>query len=105
MSRTKSNSEREDRIEMEIVVDCYNEHERRIGWSCYLEDKLQFPFQARCIKKRSVSPLNKDEEVTVLGMLDDDSCDGLGEIKVKIRWQSRTMGAPLEQFMGIDVDD
>ena len=31
---------REERIEMEIVVDCYNDSERATGWFCYLEDRL-----------------------------------------------------------------
>ena len=47
---------REDRIDMEIVVDAYNSEERAMGWYYYLEDQLNFPFLARCVEEREVSP-------------------------------------------------
>jgi len=52
MSQIKENKERERRIDMEIVVDAYNEVERAMGWYYYLQDGLKFPFKARCIQKR-----------------------------------------------------
>lgn len=58
---SKTDKVREERITMEIVVDCYNEPERFTGWFCYLEDKLEFPFCARCIARRNVSPLKKEK--------------------------------------------
>jgi hypothetical protein len=47
MAKHKIDQAREERIEIEIVVDCYNESERYSAWICYLEDKLEFPFRAR----------------------------------------------------------
>jgi hypothetical protein len=47
---------REYRIEMEIVVDAYGEEERAMGWYCHLQDNLTFPFPARCIAERMISP-------------------------------------------------
>ena len=79
---------------MEVVVDCYNEAERFAGWFCYLEDKLEFPFRARCIARREVSPLRKGEEVEVIGMLDDGR-DNPSDIFMKIKWQRRKLGVPL----------
>ena len=55
-SHLKENKTREQRIEMEVVVDAYNAEERAMGWYCYLEEKLKFPFKARCKSKRAVSP-------------------------------------------------
>ena len=49
-SKPKEDPEREERIIMEIVVDCYNGSERYSGWICYLEEKLKFPFRARCFR-------------------------------------------------------
>lgn len=40
------NSEIENRIEMEIVVDAYDESERAMGWYYYLQDNLNVPFKA-----------------------------------------------------------
>jgi len=42
--KPKRDETREERISMEIVVDAYNEQERAMGWYCYLEDTLSFPF-------------------------------------------------------------
>jgi hypothetical protein len=67
-------SARERRIEQEIVVDAYTSDERAIGWHCYLDDKLGFPFKAKCIAAREISPLKKGEVVEVLGMAPADDC-------------------------------
>ena len=55
--KPKKDEAREERISMEIVVDAYGEAERAMGWYCYLEDKLSFPFLTRCILERATSPL------------------------------------------------
>ena len=44
----KSEADREPPILTEIVVDAYGADERAMGWYCYLEEKLGFPFTARC---------------------------------------------------------
>ena len=44
MPKSKIDKAREERIQNEIIVDCYNESERFGGWYCYLEEKLKFPF-------------------------------------------------------------
>jgi Calcium binding len=60
MAKHKIDQACEERIEIEIVVDCYNESERYSAWICYLEDKLEFPFRARCVTARKSSPLKSD---------------------------------------------
>ena len=30
-----------------------------MGWHCYLDDEIQFPFQATCIAPKIISPLRK----------------------------------------------
>jgi hypothetical protein len=72
MPKSKIDQAREERITNEIVVDCYNESERFSGWCCYLEDKLKFPFRARCVVTDPVSPLKRGEEIEVIGLLGDD---------------------------------
>lgn len=98
MSKAKPTSDhaREDRITMEIVVDAHNSKERAIGWCCYLENKLQFPFTATCIARRSISPLQPKDEVEVLTMADSDECSG--EMFVTIRWKHRGLAVPLSQL-------
>jgi Calcium binding len=103
MPKSKIDQAREERITHDIVVDCYNESERFSGWCCYLEDKLKFPFRARCVVMDPVSPLKRGEEVEVIGLIGDDR-PSPGGIFAQIRWQGRKMGVPLAQLKGVEVD-
>ena len=88
---------REKRIEMEIVVDAYNEEERAIGWYCYLGDTLNFPFLTRCIKERPTSPLEFGDEVEVIGMAPENECER--EMFVETPWEPDwTLAVPLSQL-------
>ena len=103
MTRIKENDDREERIRMEIVVDAYDEAERALGWYYYLEEKLNFPFKAKCIAERAISPLEKGDKVEVVGMPKEDECEK--EMLVNITWQKRTLAVPLSQLEGIKVDE
>jgi hypothetical protein len=93
----KRDETREERIEMEIVVDAYTEEERARGWYYYLEDKLHFPFLTRCIKERPISPLRVGDEVEVVGMAPEDECEK--EMFVETPWEhERTLAVPLSQL-------
>lgn len=59
----ETNSEIENRIEMEIVVDAYDQAERAMGWYYYLQDNLSVPFKAECILSVSTSPLKLGEVI------------------------------------------
>ena len=102
-AKPKRDEERENRIAMEIVVDCYNEHERAMGWCCYLDDQLEFPFTATCIAKRPISPLHVKDEVEVIDMADEDECES--EMFVTIRWEKDGLAVPLSQLKPIDNTD
>ena len=102
--RPKQEDDREERITMEIVVDCYNESEAWTGWFCYLENTLSFPFKASCIKSRKTSPLKLGEQMTVVGMLNDDDGSKFGEMMVEVESEDDTMGVPLAQIKGVNVD-
>ncbi len=95
-ARPKRDEAREDRITIEIVVDAYNDQERALGWYCYLENTLQFPFQATCIVKHAVSPLKVKDKVEVIGMSDDAECQS--EIFVTISWSNDILAVPLAQL-------
>ena len=49
MAKARRNHGREIRIHDEIIVDAHGPEEQAMGWYYYLEEKLQFPFQAQCI--------------------------------------------------------
>lgn len=101
MARVTEDKERENRIMMEIVVDAYGEQESAMGWYYYLEDKLRFPFPARCVVERTISPLKLKDQVEVIGMPDEDECKH--EMFVTIRWQKDELAVPLSQLSPISA--
>lgn len=81
---------------MEIIVDAYGPEEQAVGWYCYLENELGFPFSAQCTLERSTSPLKKGEKLEVTGMAAQDDCES--EMFVTVRWNRRTLAVPLGQL-------
>jgi len=69
------------------IVDARPE-EQAMSWYYYLEGKISFPFQARCLVAKAVSPLRKGETVEVLRMAIEDACEH--DMFVQIRWRRRT---------------
>jgi Calcium binding len=95
-TKSKSDEAREERIAMEIVVDAYDEEEQAMGWCNYLEETLETPFRARCIKERAISPLKVGDEVDVVGFASDE-CER--EMFVEIPWDTKpTLAVPLAQL-------
>jgi hypothetical protein len=100
--RPALNRAREHRIAEEIVVDAYTSDERAIGWHCHLDDKLRFPFKAKCIAVREISPLKKGEQVEVLGMAPVDDC--MKVMFVVVGFAGRRLGVPLVQLDPVKPD-
>jgi Calcium binding len=103
MERQPRDEEREERITMEIIVDAYGPEEQALGWYYYLQDKLRFPFSARCIAERAISPLRIGDKVEVVGMPPEDECEH--EMFVLTRWNRRDVAVPLSQLEGVAVDE
>ena len=72
--KRKIEKAREYRIIMEIVVDAYGPEERSMGWYCYLENTMTFPFKATCNSDDSFTHLSKGDEVEVIGMAASGRC-------------------------------
>ena len=103
MAKHKKDPIREDRIENEAIVDAYGPEEQALGWYYYLENKIRFPFQAKCIVAKAVSPLRKGETVEVQRLAPEDACSS--DMLVLIRWQGRKMAVPLSQLTALDADE
>jgi Calcium binding len=94
---------REERIHDEAIVDAYGPEEQAMSWYYYLENKIHFPFQAKCIDVKPTSPLRKGETVKVRRLASEDICTS--DILVLIRWQSRNLAVPLSQLDALDPDE
>jgi Calcium binding len=102
MKKPKKDPVREDRIHNEAIADANGPEEQVMGWYYYLEDKIRFPFQAKCIAAKVVSPLRKGETIEVQRMAPEDACSA--DMLVLIRWHDRTMAVPLSQRVAINPD-
>ena len=84
MKRPKRDPVREDRIHDEAIVDAIPD-EQTMNLYYYLESKITFPFQARCVAAMDVSPLRKGETTEVIRMAAEMSasttclCTSVGE--------------------------
>jgi hypothetical protein len=76
-----------------------------MGWYYYLEDKIEFPFNAECIATDSHSPLKQGEKVSVTGMADEGSCIDGQDMFVEISWLDRVFSVPLAQLKPLDADE
>src|SRR3974390_1899216 len=102
MKRPMRDPVREDRIYNEAIVDARPE-EQAMSWYYYLEGKISFPFQARCVAAKAVSPLRQGETVEVLRMAVEDACEH--DMFVQIRCQGRKVAIPLSQLRAIAPDE
>ena len=100
---TERDEERDKRIEMEIIVDAYTADEQAMGWHIYLEETMDFPFEARCIEEQEVSPLDEGETIRVVGK--PSSEPSLRQQFVTIEWMDREFGVPLSQLEPVEASD
>ena len=88
MRKPRKDPVRDDRIHEEAIVDAGPE-EQAMGWYYYLENKISFPFTAKCAVSKITSPLAKGEIVEVLRMAPEDAC--MKDMVVLVRWQGRKL--------------
>jgi hypothetical protein len=103
MAGSPRDEERERWIEDEIIVDAYEPEEQALGWYYYLENKVQFPFLAKCIAEREISPRGVGDEVEVMGLASEDECER--EMFVLMRWERSGFAVPLSQLKPIAAEE
>ena len=103
MRKSKRDSIREERIQNEVIVDAYGPEEQALGWYYYLEDKIGFPFQAKCIVAKAISPLLNGETVKVRRMAPEDACSS--DMLVLIAWHGQNVAVPLSQLTPLEANE
>jgi len=103
MKQRRKDPEREDRIHNEAIVDAYGPEEQAMSWYYYLENKIHFPFHAKCTASKATSPLRKGDMVEVRRLAPEDACTS--DMLVLIRWQGRNIAVPLSQLNALDPDE
>jgi Calcium binding len=103
MAKRKKDPTREERIQNEAIVDAYGPEEQAMGWYYYTENKIRFPFQAKCIVAKMVSPLRKGETVEARRLAPEEACSS--DLLVLITWHGRNVAIPLSQLTPVDADE
>ncbi|PSB00399.1 calcium-binding protein [Merismopedia glauca] len=97
MNRVAEEPDREQRIDLEIIVDAYVPEEQAMGWYYYLDKKLHFPFPA----------LWNGSEVEVVEMSPEDDCEQ--QMFVEVLYQEGEaediFSVPLSDIEVEEVDD
>lgn len=94
--------ERQYRIDYEIIVDAYDDHEVNMGWYYYYNDDLQFPITATAkLKRRN----GKQEEVEI--QLVDVASEPEEELKfgMVMTMQGFVFPISLLQISSVDTTD
>jgi len=60
------------RIDYQILVDCYDELEAGMGWTAYLLDNMQCPFEASYTGKSKVLSIAPEQTMTVLSLVNSE---------------------------------
>ena len=102
MAEAKPDKRRDQRIEQEIIVDAYGPEEQAMGWYYYLEEKLHFPFRAKCLAPRATSPLRSGQEMDVIDLASAEECEH--EMFVTVAWEDRKLAVPLAQLEPMQTD-
>jgi hypothetical protein len=108
MSSVEFDESRENRIKTEILADAEDKEDRAMGWYYYLDDTLNFPFNAKWTKKgrgKSASP--QEKEIEVLSMASEDEClrDMIVEVVEKDGSDEDVFTAKLSELKEIDGDE
>ena len=101
MAKSKEDPVRENRISDEAIVDAYGPEEQAMGWYYYLQNKICFPFRAKCTASKIVSPLRKGETVEVRRLASEDIC--ANDMFVLVRKDGRNIAVPLSQLTAIEA--
>jgi hypothetical protein len=95
---------REERIQQDIIVDCYGPEERASGWYSYLEATLAFPLLAHCVGERPISPLQVGNEIEIVGMAPEEECQHEMFVLTPLG-HDRTLAISLTQVEAYDSSD
>ena len=103
MPKSRKDPVRENRISDEVIVDAYGSEEQAMGWFYYLDNRIHFPFRAKCTAAKTTSPLRQGEVIQVRRMASEELC--ATDMLVMVRWDGRNLAVPLSQLTAIAPDE
>ncbi len=95
----------EKKIYNDILVDCKDEYDQNMSWYYYVQDEMDFPFEAEIeLKKRKGEKVLK--KVNVINLSEDDTNFERGfELKVAIELDDYIIEVPLRDLVEIEATE
>ncbi len=95
----------EELLYNEILVDCSHEYEQNMSWYYYVQDELEFPFEATInIRKRDGSKISKRIKVIDLSS-DDTNFERNFNIEVAVEFDDYLLEIALEKLDEISASE
>ena len=88
----------------EVIVDCYDEQEVKMGWAIFMTDNINYPFEAEYDLKKASGGTQK-EKVQVIGNESSESNFSMDAFYVQIEVNGMVMPADIEKLKIIDADE
>lgn len=108
MGKKKSDISRRNRIEYEVIVDCYDEYEMAMGWFYYLNDNLKFPFKASIVGDIKIDSLQEGDSIIVTEFINSSKDDVSMYNFLPTVWIEKgehIYDIPLVNVKSVDCDD
>ena len=98
------NKEYEEILYNEILVDCKDDYDQNMSWYYYVQDELDFPFEAQIeLKKREGGKVLKS--VQVIELSDDEDFHRNSNLKVNIELDDYIIETPLGKLTEIEATE
>ncbi|WP_338812199.1 calcium-binding protein [Bernardetia sp. Wsw4-3y2] len=93
-------------IENEIIVDCYTDEEAETGWATYMEDNLNFPFEAEYLVRKASKP-NEWKKVKIIENYTNSSNYEGGDFYLSALLEDVDMIIPVEigELRNVEADE
>ena len=91
-------------IEDEIEIDCYSEGEANMGWAIYMEEQLNYPFEADYMLK-NISGEVTLKRVIVRGNVTNESNFTGGEYYVEVKLDEMLIKESIDELANIKADE
>ena len=77
------NDDFDNKLYSEIIVDCNGEEEQNSSWYYYVQDEMEFPFEADVALKK-LEGGKETKKVKVIALSDDINVDRNFDLKVEV---------------------
>jgi Calcium binding len=90
----------QQKIDYEIVVDCYDDYEVAVGWVTSMNDEIEFPFTATAeLKKKDGSVEHRT--VQIVGLKSDEDDFHGNDFFLNMEYDSYIFPVPFSQLTNI----